>query len=306
MASALGIDLGNVYRTVELVKASRAERGAQETATENALATQTATREAAAAAIANPTDPKALAAVAVLDPAAAKTLSDIFTAADETKRAELDRQNDVLAQTAAAILESEDPATAYAQFRAQLPSEAQARMPPTFDPNWTKLQLARATEVDKLYETLNSKATAVTERSNALADDATDQQQAIELENLKRDNAIAEDIAKAETEGAAGSTLESADTNAIYKQSAELFGGIFDAAGNLQNLDPGLRAKVQEVATRASEYFKAGATHANAVKKAASELGVVFPGSTPGPALAMPAAGAAAPAAQADPLGLFN
>jgi len=307
MASALGIDLGNVYRTVEAVKASRATRGAQETATENALATQTLTREAAANAIANPTDPKALAAVAILDPTAAKTLGDIFTAADETKRAELDRQNDILAQTAAAVLEAEDPAAAYQQFRGQLPAEAQAGMPATFDANWVKLQLARATEVDKLYESLNSKATAEVERTNELADDATDHSQAIELEGIKRDNAIATDIAKAETEGTSGA-LKAADANAIFRYSAELFGGIFDSAGNLQNLDPGLRAKVAEVATRAESYMiRDKLPHLEAVKKAAAELGVAFPGSTPGPALGMPApAGAAAPANPADPLGLFN
>lgn len=299
MASALGIDMGNVYRTVEAVKASRATRGAQETANQNAMATQAATQTAAANVIANPTDPKAAAALAVLNPDMAKTLTETFTAADEAQRAELDRQNDALARAAASVLQADDPAAAYTTMLSQLPPEARSALPATFDANFLNLQIARATAIDDLYESINSKATAETERANELADQATEQTNAIALENVKSDNNIRETVAKTEAELAAeqaaggAAVLESADANALNKYAIQLLGGTFDQNGNLQTLDPNLRARAQAIATKAEALMtgpqKLG--HNAAVQAAAQALGIQFPGATaaPGPALGVPA-----------------
>lgn len=317
MANALGIDLGNVYRTVEAVKASRATRGAAERTAQNALAA----RGAAATLAANPSDPAALAGLVALDPQMAQDVLKAYEAADTNQRAQLDRQNEVLGQAAAAVLQSSDPAAAYAQMRSQLPPEAQAGMPAEYNENWVTLQLSRATEVDKLYATITDQATAATNRTNALADDERDQQQAIELEGVRHNNQLARDVAQSEltiqeqeakavAEGAAAG-IDNADASLIYRQSVGLMGGTFDQAGNLQSLDPALAAKVQEITARASRIYRemppGQRDHAEAVKQAAQALGIQFP--SPGSA---PAGGnALAPAQQQygqgdDPMGLLN
>ena len=67
--------------------------------------------------------------------------------------------------------------------------------------------------------------------------------------------------------------VKSADESLMYRQAAELMGGMFDEAGNLRALDPEVRPKVQAIATRASELFKQGGiTRSQAVTMAAEEV----------------------------------
>lgn len=88
--------------------------------------------------------------------------------------------------------------------------------------------------------------------------------------------------------------IKAADTNALYKQAAGLFGGTFDDQGNLIALDPKVRGKVADLAARSEAYFmkdrKVG--YAGAVKKAAQEMGIMegaAPTPTPGASGAQPA-----------------
>jgi hypothetical protein len=65
----------------------------------------------------------------------------------------------------------------------------------------------------------------------------------------------------------------------MYRQAAELLGGMFDAAGNLQALDPETRTKAQAIATEATNIFrKGGVTRTQAVADAAKLYGIEMPG----------------------------
>jgi hypothetical protein len=76
--------------------------------------------------------------------------------------------------------------------------------------------------------------------------------------------------------GGSGSDFKSSDENLMFRQAGELLGGIFDQQGNLQNLDPENRSKVQAITTRAAELFQSGETQtrSQAVTEAARQLGI--------------------------------
>lgn len=324
MANALGIDLGGIYRTVEATKGARQDRelalkreGRDEvtfqrqgeahnlnmaaTRANMSAATSAAERDAAArgaAARYAGGDKGALPELISLNPQMATQILDAFSKLDEAGRKAKLQEVEVLGRTAAGILQAPDPKAAYAQLLSSIPEAERSKFPAEYDENFVRAQLAKAVEVDKLYETITKEQTTATEHSNAMA-----------LEGQKSANKIAEELAKA-----GGGQIESADASLIFRQSAELLGGVFDQAGNLQTLDPNSRAKAQEIATRASQYFVKGATHAQAVKQAAQELGIQFPGAAPaagspagppGSNAFAPAAAPAAPANPADPMGIL-
>lgn len=71
--------------------------------------------------------------------------------------------------------------------------------------------------------------------------------------------------------------LKASDENAIYRQSGALFGGDYDpVSGQFIGLAPEVTVNVQAIASRASELYSKGltGTRAQAVSKAARELGV--------------------------------
>lgn len=300
MADQFGIDLGSVYRTAEAIKQSRFQRGAQETASANAASA----RDAASRFVGG--DNAAFGELVSLDPAMAKTVVESFNALDDAGKKAKQTEIDNLGKIAAGVLSAKDPAAAYNQVLATLPTEERSKFPAQYDENFVRAQLGRATEVAKIYDTLAGEAKYTRERADKTADTATEQANALTNIDAKANADIkvetAKGVIKNEAAGAAG--IESADSSLIFRQAAELLGGTFDQAGNLQALDPNGRAKAQEIATRASVFFKAGMTHAEAVKKAAQELGITFPGSAaPDNVLTPPTV---PPVNPDDPAGLFN
>lgn len=297
MANALGIDVGEIYRTVEAVKASRANRDLEERRLNNTLATQEAIK--ATVASGGIDNPQAMAQLVALNPEAAKTLTDTYTAMDErARKAERDRIEQIGA-VAGGILQAKDPAAAYDAVRRSSPELAKL-MPEQYDEDFVKVQLARAAEADKLFDSIDGDRTAERDQANKLALQHDAQaatasegeknranQLAIKAQDqeftINRDKqAFKDDLVKIEAKAAAdrgGATVESKDASLIYRQSLELLGGVFDEAGNVQMLDPQLRSKGQEIAVRATKFFGEGLSHAEAVKRAAQELGISFPGS---------------------------
>ena len=78
--------------------------------------------------------------------------------------------------------------------------------------------------------------------------------------------------------GTGSSDLKSGDESLMYRQAAELLGGMFDQAGNLQALDPETRTKAQAIATEATNLFRAGGiTRTQAVANAAAKYGIEMP-----------------------------
>lgn len=326
MASALGIDLGSVYRTAEAVKASRFEREQKEAAAGVATQTNALAVQAAGG------DEAATAQLIGLDPARAKAITDAYTAMDEAARATAAAEVDAIGRLAAGVLAASDPAAAYKQMLAEL-GEAGRGLPQEYDESYVEFQLGRATEIDKIYSQIAGNANAERDQGYHVSNDTTDHTQAVELKGIDQtntiannataaevdatareddqvhdvtmagvnhQNALAQDVAKGviniEVESAkagAAAGIDTPDASLIYRQAGGLLGGTFDQEGNLQGLDPSLAAKVQEISVRAGVYFKTdGPTkgdHAASVKQAATELGVEFPGAAatpPGPAAA--------------------
>ena len=62
----------------------------------------------------------------------------------------------------------------------------------------------------------------------------------------------------------------------MFRQAAELLGGIFDQQGNLQNLNPENRSQVQAITTKAAQLFQDGeaSTRSQAVTMASRLLGI--------------------------------
>lgn len=267
MANALGIDLGEVYRTVEAVKTSRAARGAAATATANTNAINQA------AATANPADPATMAPLIALDPAKAKAVTDAYTALDEAGRAKLKAQNEQLGQLAAGVLSAPDPAAAYTQLIAALPPEAQGSVPPQYDENWVRARLGQATEIDKIYDSFEAQANDARDQTNAIAMEDHEQANRIALEATKSDNTIRETVAKAETEG--GGALDTAASNAVSRATAALFGGTFGPDGSFGGMDQQQAVKALEVAAEAEKLMQAtpGLSINDAVRRAAEAVG---------------------------------
>lgn len=295
MASPLGIDLGNVYRTAEAIKLSQFSRGQQEkAAASNAAAQDAAARFAGG-------DTAAFGELVALNPDMASKVVASFNALDDAGRKAKQQEVDQIGQIASGILSAKDPAGAYAQLLNGLEPDIKAKFPASYNEDWVKAQLAQATEIDKIYETIQGEATHARDRTEKAADTATEQTNALARIEATGNQNIR--VAAAKDAATGGGQIESADSALLFRQAGELLGGLFDQEGNLQNLDPDTRSKVQEIATRASKYFAEGKSHAEAVKMAAKELGITFPGDTP-PDNVMTTP--TAPTNPDDPAGLFN
>lgn len=250
MANALGIDLGEVYRTVEAVKSSRAQRGASE-----AAATRTNAISQAAAG-ANPSNPESMTQLIALDPTMAANITAAYTGMDEAARTKAKAQTEQLAQLAFSVQGAPDPAAAYAELVGQLPPEAAQGLPAEYDPNFITLQLARARELDSIYERIDSDAAAARDQTNALA-----------LVG-----------AKASAEGAGG--VDTAGSNAVARVVAGFFGGTYGPDGTFGGMDKETAAKSLEVAAKAEELKRATPSLGinQAVEQAAQELGYTVQG----------------------------
>lgn len=300
-ANALGIDVGEVYRTVEAVKASRAARDLEERKLQNTLATQAALSRVASGDM---NDPRAMAQLVALNPEAAKTLTETYTAMDERARKQERDRIEQIGSVAGAILQATDPEAAYKSVRASNPELAKI-MPENYDPEYVKVQMARALEADKIFDSIDSEkkaertfanqltlqddaqaATAAEgekNRANALAIKDQERQFTLNRDATAFKNDLVKIEAKAKAEGLGKNQIEAKDTAPIYKMALELLGGVFDVNGNLQVTDPQLPAKAQEIAARASKLWLEGAeSHAAAVQAAAKQLGISYEGGTGG------------------------
>ncbi|MGM0614762.1 MAG: hypothetical protein ACQES7_04285 [Pseudomonadota bacterium] len=282
MANALGIDLGQVYQTAEAVKGMQMNRQDREAARERGQAVNALRGRAVGEG--GKINKEAMGEFVAFAPEEAKQLMDAIGSMDEREREAMQERVDTLGRVAAYIRSSDNPEQAYQTAKQNLNPEVAGNMPEQYDPNFVEMGLARAREIDdmlanpqlvtvgaedRLYKdgqvlertTSSAERGRQTSRANALTSAAT-----------SRANALTR------AEGDSGpQRLKSADTNAIYRQAAGIFGGTFDpTTGRVSGLDPSQSAKVQSVSERASEVYANGDsnTHAGAVARAARELGV--------------------------------
>lgn len=269
MANQYGIDLGEVYRTSEAVKSSRENRAnnallmkwkGEDRGKAEARATKLNELRGAAAT----GDRQAMTNLVTFDPDEGAKMIDAFSKMDENQRAQAKDSIDKAGRIAAYVLQSENPEAAYQQALQFFPQELAKTMPQQYDPQFMQMQLARSQELDQLLENPELITVGDTDRLY---------RQGREVERTTS-NALLKAKEKARSEGG---SVKSADESLIYRQAAELLGGLFDQQGNLQNLDPDTRSKVQAIATEGAKIYAASngsITRSEAATMAARKLGI--------------------------------
>ena len=268
-ANRFGIDVGELYRTKEAVEGARtrnkmaslqlgeaereiAERPVKEAAAKKRNALLTGLRQKAVTG-----DADAQQQLLAIDPEGGAAFIDAVGKMDDRKLKVAQQKVDEMGQMAATVLNAspEKQANLYKQMLTTLPPESVAKMPKELDLNFLELSLSKAMAMDKILE--NPKAIQVG------GEDIV----------YQRGKEIARGKRPVKKPGTGEGGVKSADESLMYRQAAELMGGMFDDAGNLRALDPEVRPKVQAIATRASEIFKqGGVTRSQAVTMAAEEV----------------------------------
>lgn len=276
-ANQYGIDLGDLYRTTEAVKGARtqnrlsqlqldetereiAERPAKEAAATERKNLLTGLRQKAVGG-----DVSAQQQLLALDPEGGATFIDAVTKMDDRKLKATQRSVDEMGQLAGYVLQGKTPeeqARRYQLMYQGVSPEVQSKLPEQYDPQFMELSLSKAMAMDKLLE--NPKAIQV-------GGEDVVYKAGREVERKTRP-------VKTSGTGSDGGGVKSADESLMYRQSVELLGGLFDQAGNITNLDPTVRNKVQGIATEATNIFrKGGVTRSQAVKQAAQKFGLEVP-----------------------------
>ena len=277
-ANQYGIDLGQIYRTTEAVKGARtqnqlsqlkldeaereiAERPAKE-ARKNML---TGLRQKAVGG-----DVSAQQQLLALDPEGGATFIDAVTKMDDRKIKATQRSVDEMGQLAGYVLQGKTPeeqARRYKLMYQGVSPEVQSKLPESYDPQFAEMSLAKAMAMDKLLE--NPKSIQVGGQDVVY-------KAGREIERKTRP--VKPSGTGSNGGGGDGGGVKSTDESLIYRQSVELLGGLFDQDGNITNLDPQTRNKVQGIATEASKIFSGGGvTRSQAVKQAAKMFGLEVP-----------------------------
>lgn len=273
MANAFGIDLGQVYQTVEAVK------GARQSRENNALmmgwkkedrdaARQRGNALSELRSKASTGDQQAMQQLNAFNPEEAKKMLDSLSKMDERQRQHTQENIDAVGKMSAYVLQSENPEQAYQLARQSVSPELAVKMPEQYDPNFLQMQLARARQVDELLQNPERMTFGTEDR---LYKDGRVIERTTSSQELDRKTSRQNALTRASGEGG----LKSADESLMYRQAGELLGGLFDQQGNLQNLDPSTRGKVQSIATEAAKiYSQGGVTRSQAVTQAARKLGI--------------------------------
>lgn len=262
MADQYGINMNNVLNAHRAGEKRRDEREAKNAArTRNALLANLRLG-------ATNGDQNSMQSLMVIAPDEAQQLMTVMEKMDEKQKAKLQQATESMGRIAASILTSENPSEAYNQFRESMPDMAKD-MPTEYNESYVQLQLARARELDDILQN-PSKITF-------------GQNDELWKDGQRVDSTTSQNALNQQAKANEPFQPASADENAMYRQSVELFGGLFDAQGNIQSLDPELRTRAQEVARLASRMFMDGGgqmTRSEAVSQAYQQV----TGRSPAPA----------------------
>lgn len=196
----------------------------------------------------------------VIDSTAKEFISHIDKA--DAKQAKQAQENiDQMGRMLGVVQRVTDPTereAKYQQARSMLPEATQAKMPKNYNQNDVDLTLAK----------LNLMADVAENKVLTFGGEDILYKDGKEIERANRP-------VKSGSGGSGSGGLKSGDESLMYRQAAERLGGMFDAAGNLQALDPETRGKVQGIATEATKIFqRGGVTRSQAVEEAAKLYGV--------------------------------
>ena len=275
-ANRFGIDVSQLYRDKENIEGARtrnkmatlqlgeAEREIEqrpireaENKKRNAMLTDVRSQAATG-------DDNAQRQLLAIDPEGGASFIKAVGAMDDRKLKAAQSKVDEMGQMAATVINAkpEKQARLYQQMLSTLPPESIAKMPKDLDLNFLEVSLSKAMAMDKILE--NPKAIRV-------GNEDVVYQRGQEIERGK--------VPEKSGSGPGDGSLKSGDESLMYRQAAELLGGMFDAAGNLQALDPETRTKAQAIATEATNLFRAGGiTRTQSVADAAAKYGIEMPG----------------------------
>ena len=272
MANQFGIDLGQVFRTTEAVKGSRLQRKTNQFSLDSAKEDrenarqrgQTLNQLRSRVSAGGDDGRQAERELIALAPEEAVQVQEAFANMDDRQRKQAKENVDTLGRVSAFILEGgtpEEQQQRYQRARESLAPEIAANMPEQYDPNFVQMRLARARELDDLLKNPEKITFGGEDR---LFRDGKEIESTTSNALLKR------------RAGGSGTDFKSSDENLMFRQAAELLGGIFDQQGNLQNLNPENRSRVQAITTRAAELFQSGnaQSRSDAVTQAARQLGI--------------------------------
>jgi hypothetical protein len=156
MANALGMNLGEVYRTVEAVKGSRQSRDIQN----KLMRWKTSDRELASARVNKLAGLKqdvatgqegAMKALTLFDADEAKAITDVLASADDRKIDQMKRNTDMLGRILGGIRNAQDPAGQYERSRNYLAGvnpELVKDMPEEYSPDFVEFGIGRAMQMD--------------------------------------------------------------------------------------------------------------------------------------------------------------
>lgn len=276
MANALGFNLGQVYKDVESVKTSRQNRSNQNAlmrwkTEDRALSSARSNKLASMKQDIAAGEEGAMKALSLFDPQEAKAILDAFSSEDKTSRENIKANVDSVGRALGAIRSSKDQPTMYKrarQYFEKINPKSVERWPQEYDPEFVEFEFGRAMQLDDHLKNPQS----VTHGDQSLLFKGGKEIGRTESgESIKSKRAL-ESKERAAKRGPTGGSKAS-DESLMYKQSAELLGGLFDDSGNLQNLDPTTRNKVQSIATEATKIWETGGmTRTEAVTKAARKL----------------------------------
>lgn len=268
-ANRFGIDVGELYRTKEAIEGSRtrnrmaklqlgeAEREIEQRPIREAEAQKRNAMVSDLKQKAVGGDQEARDKLLVIDSTTKDFLNHIDKA-DEKKAKQAKENIEQIGRMLNVVQNVTDPTereAKYQQAKGMLPQEIQAKWPKNYNQNNLDLTLAKLGLMADVAE------------HKVLTFGGED----ILYKDGKEIGRAQRPVKSGDAGGAGG--LKSADESLMYRQAAELMGGMFDEAGNLRALDPEVRPKVQQIATRASELFKQGGiTRSQAVTMAAEEV----------------------------------
>ena len=195
------------------------------------------------------------------------TTKDFITHIDnaDAKQAKQAQENiDQMGRMLGVVQQVTDPVqreAKYQQAKSMLPEATQAKMAKNYNENEVDLTLAK----------LNLMADVAEHKVLAFGGEDILYKDGKEIGRANRP------VKSGTGTGGSGSGgLKSGDESLMYRQAAERLGGMFDAAGNLQALDPETRTKVQSIATEATRIYQntPGISRTEAVTKSIEAHGM--------------------------------
>lgn len=275
MANAYGMNLGNVYKNIESIKGARtqnalselnlseqkrviAERPEKERKERERQNMLTGLRGGSVAG-----DKSAQQQLLAVDPEGGAKFMEAVNSMDDRQLEAVKRSVDEMGKLSAFVVQGSTPEEQkrrYLTMRAGVAPDVQATLPKEYSPEFMQMSLTKSMAMDKILE--NPKSLSV----------GTEDVVYRQGQEIERASKPVTKTGSGSGSGGSGGT-KSADESLMYRQSAELLGGIFDDAGNITNLDPQTRNKIQGIADLAvSLYNEGNISRTGAVKSAAKKF----------------------------------